>query len=307
MATRRERIEGGLVGMLVGDALGVPYEFHEAAEIPEPSLIELEPPEGFRRAHGGVAPGTWSDDGAQALCLLASLLHAGRLDLDDFARRLRNWYELGYCAVDSEVFDVGVQTGRAIRALQAGAAAARRARAASATTATAASCACCRWRCGTAATTASSCATRCSRRCRRTATRARSCGARSTVCGRVACSTATADGEAAWLDAVATLQALVSGDDRDELSHHVVRARAASGSGYVVDTLHSARAALGAGGYEATVRAAIWLGDDTDTTACVAGGLAGVRDGVAAIPARWQGELRGREILDPLLAALLAR
>jgi hypothetical protein len=27
MPTRAERIEGGLIGLLVGDALGVPYEF----------------------------------------------------------------------------------------------------------------------------------------------------------------------------------------------------------------------------------------------------------------------------------------
>src|SRR5262245_60174872 len=123
MVTRRARIEGGLVGLLVGDALGVPYEFHAAAAIPARDAIEMAPPEGFRRAHPGVPPGTWSDDGAQALCLLASLLHQDRLDVDDFARRLRNWYDDGYCAVDFEVFDVGVQTSRALQALAAGTAA----------------------------------------------------------------------------------------------------------------------------------------------------------------------------------------
>ena len=57
------------------------------------------------------------------------------------------------------------------------------------------------------------------------------------------------------------------------------------GSGYVVDCLHSARLALAAGSYETAVRTAIALGNDTDTTACVAGGLAGLRDGLHAIPA----------------------
>jgi ADP-ribosylglycohydrolase len=33
------------------------------------------------------------------------------------------------------------------------------------------------------------------------------------------------------------------------------------------------------------------LGDNADTTAAVAGGLLGARDGVAAIPARWQERL----------------
>lgn len=74
MPTRAERIAGGLIGLLVGDALGVPYEFHEADEIPPSAQIEFEPPAGFDRSHKGTPPGTWSDDGAQALCLLDSLL-----------------------------------------------------------------------------------------------------------------------------------------------------------------------------------------------------------------------------------------
>lgn len=32
--TKDEKIRGGIVGLLVGDALGVPYEFHPREEIP---------------------------------------------------------------------------------------------------------------------------------------------------------------------------------------------------------------------------------------------------------------------------------
>ena len=56
------------------------------------------------------------------------------------------------------------------------------------------------------------------------------------------------------------------------------------GTGYVVDCLRSARLAMEAGSYEAVVKAAIALGHDTDTTACVAGGLAGLRDGLWPSP-----------------------
>jgi len=122
MSTHKSRQKGGLFGLLIGDALGVPYEFHRREAIPDPQLIEMTPPDGFRRAHRGVPPGTWSDDGAQALCLLASLLDKGRLELDDFAARLLDWYEKGYLAVDGRVFDVGVQTTVAFRALMGGAA-----------------------------------------------------------------------------------------------------------------------------------------------------------------------------------------
>ena len=115
-----DRIAGGLIGLLVGDALGVPYEFQPREAIPPAAAIEFEPPEGFRRAHVGVPPGTWSDDGAQALVLLDSLLACGRLDVDHFAQGLMDWYESGFMAVDGEVFDVGLQTRAAIGRLNLG-------------------------------------------------------------------------------------------------------------------------------------------------------------------------------------------
>lgn len=71
---RRDRLAGGLQGLLIGDALGVPYEFHDPLDLPPQAQIDFDPPEGFPRSHEGVPPGTWSDDGAQALCLLQSLL-----------------------------------------------------------------------------------------------------------------------------------------------------------------------------------------------------------------------------------------
>src|SRR5438128_1283621 len=120
MPTRTERIEGGLVGLLVGDALGVPYEFSSPEVLPPADLIEFEPPAGFLRAHAGTPSGTWSDDSAQALCLLASLLACGRFDADDFARRLLRWLDEGYLAVDNRVFDVGITTSRALSALRQG-------------------------------------------------------------------------------------------------------------------------------------------------------------------------------------------
>ena len=121
MPTTHERLEGAILGLLVGDALGVPYEFYDPRDLPAPAELEMTPPAGFRRAHAGVPPGTWSDDGAQALALLASLLERGKLDLDDFGRRLVQWYETGYMAVDNIVFDIGVQTSQAIWAMLAGA------------------------------------------------------------------------------------------------------------------------------------------------------------------------------------------
>lgn len=48
MHERLRRIRGGLYGLLVGDALGVPYEFSAPASIPAKHLIEMTPPDGWR-------------------------------------------------------------------------------------------------------------------------------------------------------------------------------------------------------------------------------------------------------------------
>ena len=48
------------------------------------------------------------------------------------------------------------------------------------------------------------------------------------------------------------------------------------------------------------------LGGDADTTGAVAGGLLGVRDGVAAIPRRWADALEYRDALLSLVPQLLA-
>ena len=76
------------------------------------------------------------------------------------------------------------------------------------------------------------------------------------------------------------------------------------GSGYVVDCLRGVRDALRQPDYETVVKTAIGLGNDTDTTACIAGGVAGLRDGVKAIPVRWRNALRGREICNPIIEKL---
>jgi len=75
------------------------------------------------------------------------------------------------------------------------------------------------------------------------------------------------------------------------------------GSGYVVDSLWSAiRSVLATSDYESCVRLAISLGNDTDTTACIAGGLAGILYGEQGIPDRWRQALKGEVIVEEMLA-----
>jgi ADP-ribosylglycohydrolase len=92
MLTLSDRISGGLFGLLIGDALGVPFEFHPPSALPPHDQIDFQLPRNFRRSHPSVRPGTWSDDSAQALCLLSTLLECGSLDLQDFSRKLLLWH-----------------------------------------------------------------------------------------------------------------------------------------------------------------------------------------------------------------------
>jgi ADP-ribosylglycohydrolase len=305
---RVDRIAGALYGLLVGDALGVPYEFHPPEQIPPPEAIDYSPPADFQRAHAGVPPGTWSDDGAQALCLLASLLEHGRLDLDDFAFRLSRWYDAGYMAVDGIVFDVGITTGRALRRIAAGV---RPEESGPDDTHSNGNGSLMRvlplalWHRGSDAELV--------RDARRQSLVTHG-HLRSQLCCALYCLWARRllqEHPDAWTDAVATLRRAIAAEpaavEELEFSIRPDEPAVGTGSGYVVDALRSARWAVAAGDYRGTVLRAIRLGNDTDTTACIAGGIAGLIHGVDAIPPRWREGLRGRALLDPLLRGLLAR
>jgi ADP-ribosyl-[dinitrogen reductase] hydrolase len=92
---RRQRAVGSLVGAAVGDALGAPFEFGPAGafsrRFPSPALgssTEMVGGGGF-----GWEPGEWTDDTQMAMCVAASLLDRGDLDLADVFARFRAWYE----------------------------------------------------------------------------------------------------------------------------------------------------------------------------------------------------------------------
>jgi ADP-ribosylglycohydrolase len=306
MPTRAERITGGLIGLLVGDALGVPYEFSAPSALPPAELIEFTPPVGFARAHEGTPAGTWSDDGAQALCLLDSLLTCARFDAGDFGRRLMRWYDEGYLSVDGRVFDIGIQTGRALAGLRAGVSALE---VGSSEEDALGNGSLMRvlplalWHLGSDAELVADA---------RAQSRVTHGHPRAQVCCALYCLWARRILEEAhdpWAAAVASRRAIFPRGTREraelEWSIRPDAPPEGDGSGYVVATLRSARWAQAAGSYEETVKATIGLGRDTDTTACVAGGIAGIRDGVAAIPLRWRAALRGMDLVQPLLGALL--
>lgn len=296
-----ERLLGGLYGLLVGDAVGVPYEFHTPATLPPWEEIELTPPAEFRRAHTRAPAGAWSDDGAQALCLLASLLECRRLDADDLGRRFVAWRDTGYLAVDGVVFDVGVQTSTALAALRLGVPALRAGPSGERQNGNGSLMRVlplALWHQGDDRELV---------RDAKLQSRITHGHPRSQLCCALYClwARATLRGASdAWADATDTLRGLCGDTEWGrELEEHVRPDAEATGtgSGYVVDCLHSARFALLEPTYERVVKRAISLGNDTDTTAAVAGGIAGLRHGLDGIPSRWLTALSGRDLLQPLV------
>ena len=303
-----DRLAGSLTGLLVGDALGVPYEFHSADSLSPAELIEFQPPAGFRRSHRSVPPGTWSDDGAQALVLLDSLLSRQRLDLGHFSDGLGRWMAEGFCAVDDEVFDVGIQTGRALACLANGIEpreAGPREERDNGNGSLMRVLPVPLWHRGTDYELVE-------------LSSEQSLPTHGHMRSRIACALYSLwvrcvleERLNPWDAAVARLKhvAHATAFDDQELGRVLDPANASciEGSGYVVNSLWSARAAvLETSSFEECVRRAVAFGNDTDTTAAIAGGVAGAMYGLAGIPRRWRMELRGSEILQPLQAALLA-
>ena len=72
-------------------------------------------------------------------------------------------------------------------------------------------------------------------------------------------------------------------------------------TGYVVDTLEAAVWCLmTTDNYKDCVLKAVNLGDDTDTVAAIAGGLAGALYGYDSIPEEWRNTLIKREYIEEL-------
>ncbi|HRQ65647.1 MAG TPA: ADP-ribosylglycohydrolase family protein [Xanthomonadaceae bacterium] len=321
-ATLADRLQGGLIGLLVGDALGVPYEFTPPQRLPPRASIDMTPPAHWPCTHD-VPPGTWSDDGAQALCLLDSLLAHETLDLDDFAQRLLRWYREGYLQAGGRVFDIGLQTRQALRRLEWGEPAHEAGPAGEHQNGN-----------GALMRVLPLALLHDPQRQSRTglidAAQRQSLVThghpRSRLCCALYCLWAVEllaglDSESAWNRAADRLRAWCEGaddarrfatwsaDQNEECSRILDASNAdnAKGSGYVLDTLWSARACLHHPDYADAVRAAVALGHDTDTTSAVTGGLAGLRSGINGIPARWRETLRDAHLFRPLLDQLRRR
>ena len=102
-----DHIEGCFVGLAVGDALGVPVEFHERSVLKRNPVKTMT---GFGTWRQPV--GTWSDDSSLTFCLAESLLKG--YDLEDVGASFVKWMTNGYWGAHRKVFDIGGTTRTAL-------------------------------------------------------------------------------------------------------------------------------------------------------------------------------------------------
>jgi ADP-ribosyl-[dinitrogen reductase] hydrolase len=111
------KVLSGLMGVCVGDALGVPVEFYSRDRL---SLSRVTGIQGYGTYN--QPPGTWSDDSSLTFCLAEALAQEKLTTklIEAIANNFCRWYEEGYWTPYGTVFDIGGTTIDAIERLQEG-------------------------------------------------------------------------------------------------------------------------------------------------------------------------------------------
>lgn len=109
MKMKVNKKKNSLLAFVVGDCLGVPFEFRDKGTFKCTKFI------GYGTHN--QPPGTWSDDTSITLCLLNSLSSIRHIDqkIEIYKENLRNWLSKGVFTCDGYVFDIGYQTRESIR------------------------------------------------------------------------------------------------------------------------------------------------------------------------------------------------
>ncbi len=106
-------VKNGIWGLVVGDALGVPVEFKSRDYLKQNPLIGMI---GFGTYNQPA--GTWSDDSSLALCLAEEL--SKKLNLENIGNSFVKWYYENHWTPHGQVFDIGISTREAITRLKNG-------------------------------------------------------------------------------------------------------------------------------------------------------------------------------------------
>jgi ADP-ribosyl-[dinitrogen reductase] hydrolase len=290
--TPEAQLRAALLGLAVGDALGVPVEFQSRAARRQDPVVHM-------RAYGThhQPAGTWSDDASLTFCLAEAI--ADGYTVGKLAENCCRWYYNNLWTPHGAVFDIGITTREAIQKLKAdddlilaggtdeysngNGALMRILPLAFYQTELPLPA---RFQLIYEASAVTHGHIRSAVACFLYLEMARHLRAGLTPAEAYACLCAEAPAQLRELGIpgpeIAQFDYLITGRLAD-FPEHIIRS-----GGYVLHTLEASLwCLLRHETFAETVLAAVNLGDDTDTTGAVAGGLAGLYYGEAAIPAEW--------------------
>ena len=105
------KVKDGIIGLIVGDALGVPVEFSSKTERDDDPVSDMREYGTYNQPRG-----TWSDDSSMTLATMTSIANKKEVDYKDIMDEFINWYlDSKYTNSASGLFDIGNTTGNALR------------------------------------------------------------------------------------------------------------------------------------------------------------------------------------------------
>lgn len=294
-----DRARGALLGLAAGDAVGTTVEFS-----PPGSFTPLADMAGG--GPFGLEPGQWTDDTSMGLCLAESLVERGGHDPVDQLRRYVRWMKDGYLSSNGRCFDIGMTTrmqlARFIRTGEPHDPVVDEHAAANGSLMRLAPVSI-RWAYDeTTVTTMAAASSRTTHPASRPVDACRVLAAMTAALIRgEPWEKVSAPDFWSWGPLHPEVESVARGSWRSK------QPPAIKGSGYCVAALEAALwAVAGAADFRTAVLRAANLGDDADTTAAIAGQLAGARFGAVGIPQPWLDRLAMREQIESLAEALHA-
>ena len=99
------KVKDGIIGLVIGDALGVPVEFQSRESLKIDPVTKME---GYGTYN--MPPGTWSDDSSMTIATIASIVNKNEIDYDDIMKEFLEWIENGKYTQYQDTFDYGITT-----------------------------------------------------------------------------------------------------------------------------------------------------------------------------------------------------
>lgn len=103
------KLSSGIIGLAIGDALGVPAEFKTRNELEQEPITDMV---GYGTYN--LPAGTWSDDTSMTIATIDSIINTKTIDTNDIASNFLDWFRNANYTATSETFDIGRTTLQAL-------------------------------------------------------------------------------------------------------------------------------------------------------------------------------------------------